>query len=264
MHKQGTPPTTIHLAMPIVLSTATAAEVRRTLCAHPFLFPFPPPSVRGAQPGALSTCAQAAFNEATYVPRCRHKRLLPAPVLLQASSVWKADAEAASCADCGAPFTELVRRHHCRFSGSVVCGLCSKHVASLGWVDDGKPVRVSDASYNALVWAETVRPASNALPVDDPALGSQAEAREEPAPDAGDRPTGPSGELGTSGPGQSSRAEVGAQGGPNEAINSLHQRGEKLAFLQDRVEAMQKEAESFYDMASKTRRDAERKSKWFG
>ena len=48
---------------------------------------------------------------------------------------WVPDAAAASCARCGARFgLVLIRRHHCRLCGAVVCGDCSTGRTSLlGW-----------------------------------------------------------------------------------------------------------------------------------
>ena len=49
----------------------------------------------------------------------------------------------------------------------------------------------------------------------------------------------------------------------NEAVNALHQRGEKLGILGERVAKMEQEAQEFHDMARKMREQAERNSKWF-
>ena len=38
---------------------------------------------------------------------------------------WEADAAASSCAMCHRGFTQLLRKHHCRLCGLVVCGDCS-------------------------------------------------------------------------------------------------------------------------------------------
>ena len=40
---------------------------------------------------------------------------------------WQPDEEAASCTICSRPFSLLIRRHHCRKCGKIVCGWCSGH-----------------------------------------------------------------------------------------------------------------------------------------
>ena len=40
---------------------------------------------------------------------------------------WEADGHVKSCSVCARGFTQLLRRHHCRLCGSVVCERCSAH-----------------------------------------------------------------------------------------------------------------------------------------
>ncbi|VDK57173.1 unnamed protein product [Anisakis simplex] len=50
--------------------------------------------------------------------------------------VWIADSEAASCMLCCAKFTLILRRHHCRSCGRVLCAQCSAHKAVLPYMND--------------------------------------------------------------------------------------------------------------------------------
>ena len=49
----------------------------------------------------------------------------------------------------------------------------------------------------------------------------------------------------------------------SEALSELHERGEKLNNLNERVAEMHTEAQSFYDMARQIRQASERQSRWF-
>ena len=44
----------------------------------------------------------------------------------KAKGSWVPDREAASCTKCGAKFTVLRRRHHCRLCGGIFCASCSE------------------------------------------------------------------------------------------------------------------------------------------
>ena len=48
---------------------------------------------------------------------------------------------------CSSLFTVTNRRHHCRFCGFVVCGVCSTHDALLPDLGYAKPVRVCDCCF---------------------------------------------------------------------------------------------------------------------
>jgi hypothetical protein len=61
--------------------------------------------------------------------------------------VWIPDRDATVCMCCQkARFSALVRKHHCRGCGHVVCGSCSRNKQLLPRQSD-KPVRVCDACY---------------------------------------------------------------------------------------------------------------------
>ncbi|VDM39136.1 unnamed protein product [Toxocara canis] len=50
--------------------------------------------------------------------------------------VWIADSETASCMLCCAKFTLILRRHHCRSCGRVLCGQCTAYKAVLPYMND--------------------------------------------------------------------------------------------------------------------------------
>lgn len=57
---------------------------------------------------------------------------------------WEPDAAANACAHCGTRFTPLIRRHHCRYGGEIVCGNCSSKRMELPSFGFYSPVRVCD------------------------------------------------------------------------------------------------------------------------
>ena len=63
--------------------------------------------------------------------------------------VWVPDSESEDCMRCGAHFTVVNRRHHCRHCGRVVCGKCS----ACSFLLDSCPlvVRVCNACFDRLV-----------------------------------------------------------------------------------------------------------------
>ncbi|XP_053948647.1 pleckstrin homology domain-containing family F member 1 homolog [Anastrepha ludens] len=66
------------------------------------------------------------------------------------AAVWVPDAEATHCMHCKkTQFTMIVRRHHCRNCGAVVCGPCSSKKFLLPQ-QSSKPVRVCTACYDRL------------------------------------------------------------------------------------------------------------------
>lgn len=44
---------------------------------------------------------------------------------------WVPDADCEQCTACGAPFTLVRRRHHCRNCGRIFCGKCSTNSLAL-------------------------------------------------------------------------------------------------------------------------------------
>ncbi|KAH9120993.1 hypothetical protein AeMF1_007079, partial [Aphanomyces euteiches] len=66
-----------------------------------------------------------------------------------AAALWIPDSVAGSCSHCQRSFTLLLRRHHCRRCGFVVCGFCSEH-RSILMDNDPKSVRVCDPCFKVL------------------------------------------------------------------------------------------------------------------
>jgi len=60
---------------------------------------------------------------------------------------WLPDSAVVKCMQCDAPFTKLVRRHHCRKCGSIICKKCSPHTLALPDKDYDNPVRICIGCY---------------------------------------------------------------------------------------------------------------------
>lgn len=61
---------------------------------------------------------------------------------LSVAPIWRPDDQSGLCSRCDAQFSLLLRRHHCRNCGNIVCDNCSKDRAAIGNIEKGKPVRV--------------------------------------------------------------------------------------------------------------------------
>ncbi|XP_044753227.1 lateral signaling target protein 2 homolog [Coccinella septempunctata] len=61
--------------------------------------------------------------------------------------VWLPDVEAPKCMSCGANFTVVKRRHHCRNCGKIFCGRCSSNNVPLPKFGLTKPVRVCNKCF---------------------------------------------------------------------------------------------------------------------
>jgi len=64
--------------------------------------------------------------------------------------VWIPDDNAPKCQMCNKTFTFVIRRHHCRNCGKVICGACSSQKRLLAKLNKGHPVRVCDFCYDYL------------------------------------------------------------------------------------------------------------------
>ena len=71
------------------------------------------------------------------------------PILGDSAPVWVPDYQVTMCQACTAPFTLVIRRHHCRACGCVVCSHCSDNKAPLRY-KQFQPVRVCDSCYLSL------------------------------------------------------------------------------------------------------------------
>lgn len=61
--------------------------------------------------------------------------------------IWIPDTEAPKCMSCGANFTVVKRRHHCRNCGKVFCARCSSNSVPLPKYGHMKPVRVCNKCF---------------------------------------------------------------------------------------------------------------------
>uniref|UniRef100_F1KS52 Zinc finger FYVE domain-containing protein 9 n=1 Tax=Ascaris suum TaxID=6253 RepID=F1KS52_ASCSU len=65
--------------------------------------------------------------------------------------VWIADSDTTSCMLCCAKFTLILRRHHCRSCGRVLCAQCSAHKAVLPYMKDAsKKFKVCEPCFQTL------------------------------------------------------------------------------------------------------------------
>jgi len=64
--------------------------------------------------------------------------------------VWVPDMNASNCMRCNEPFTVIIRKHHCRKCGYVVCDKCSGHKAIVHSVDRKNKVRICDTCMNSI------------------------------------------------------------------------------------------------------------------
>lgn len=68
-------------------------------------------------------------------------------VELERPPVWIPDIEAPKCMSCGATFTVVKRRHHCRNCGKIFCARCSSNSVPLPKFGHIKPVRVCNKCF---------------------------------------------------------------------------------------------------------------------
>lgn len=60
-------------------------------------------------------------------------------------ALWQHNSSANECGLCKKPFTFVLRKHHCRSCGALVCSLCSSHKATVAAFT--QPVRVCDTCH---------------------------------------------------------------------------------------------------------------------
>lgn len=205
----------------------------------------------------------------------------------QLGASWVEDSKTLNCMACTAPFTNLVRRHHCRMLGIVVCDACSSRRAVLpGQGTSG--VRVCDAALSIVKHlshlaskydhhegvALTEQAARKARMADEAArveaarteLLQAGQAAREVAgggtASARARASSRAVVGGSSSASMGGKAVSGAASAANEAMMALHERGDKLDLLGDKVDKLGQESEDFFDMARKMRMKAEKQSKW--
>jgi len=64
--------------------------------------------------------------------------------------IWTPDAAVPACMSCGATFSVMRRKHHCRNCGRAVCGACSKNKLRLKHIDESKDLRVCTPCFGTL------------------------------------------------------------------------------------------------------------------
>ncbi|XP_042229640.1 lateral signaling target protein 2 homolog [Homarus americanus] len=81
---------------------------------------------------------------------------------VQEPPAWVPDQQAPRCMACGAAFTMVRRRHHCRNCGKVFCAHCSQHAVPLPHYGIWKAVRVCNVCflYYVTFTTETATPSS--------------------------------------------------------------------------------------------------------
>ncbi|RAR02591.1 FYVE-domain-containing protein [Stemphylium lycopersici] len=89
---------------------------------------------------------------------------------------WQPDSEVSQCPVCRKPFTFLLRRHHCRKCGRVVCASCSPHRITIPRQFIVHPPSESTANFIDLT-GEDEGAMSNLGPFRNPALGGGEEVR---------------------------------------------------------------------------------------
>ena len=73
-----------------------------------------------------------------------------------APPIWVPDRRVSMCQKCTVEFTVLVRRHHCRACGQVVCSNCSANKAPLRYLEFDS-ARVCDTCYDILEKGEQTK-----------------------------------------------------------------------------------------------------------
>ena len=108
----------------------------------------------------------------------------------KAKATWQPDSEAASCTKCGAKFTMVRRRHHCRLCGGIFCASCSEARATRNF--DGvilaKPQRACMDCYAELRrkpvgWGSGSASGSGSGSVSGPSVEPEPEPGHEPCSD---------------------------------------------------------------------------------
>jgi len=100
---------------------------------------------------ALSTAIEDyRSRKATFQTGEGEGAMPPAPGSLgESAPVWIPDQRVTMCQVCGSEFSLVVRRHHCRGCGAVVCTACSRNKAPLKY-KCWEPHRVCDACFDSL------------------------------------------------------------------------------------------------------------------
>ena len=89
-------------------------------------------------------------KKATFLPTDQPSpQAVPPAVLGDCAPVWVPDHQVTMCQACSCSFTLVIRRHHCRACGGVVCYQCSDNKAPLRY-RQFQQARVCQACYTVL------------------------------------------------------------------------------------------------------------------
>ena len=89
-------------------------------------------------------------KKATFLPSDQSSAVtVPADRLGDCAPVWVPDHHVTMCQACSCSFSLVIRRHHCRACGRVVCYQCATHKAALRY-RQFQPARVCDDCYNKI------------------------------------------------------------------------------------------------------------------
>lgn len=225
-----------------------------------------------AHPSVVHVAKQTAakYKAEKAVPRLQPAGgALSEMVHAQLGQAWVEDGKVSACMACSTAFSSTLRRHHCRLLGIVVCEACSfKRVTLPGQGSGG--VRVCDAAFSITRHLGRLADAQDAAAAQGRAAappeaataaqkaGIAAATRQELL---GGGEGGAAVAGGERSRGQAKQASAGVSAA-HEAMNALHERGEKLGTLNDRAAQMGNEAEDFHAMAKKLRQQAEKQARW--
>jgi FYVE/RhoGEF/PH domain-containing protein 5/6 len=101
------------------------------------------------------TAAEARRRRATFATAAGGGERRGGGALGAAAPVWVPDERVTMCQRCHHDFSLLVRRHHCRACGKVICALCSANRAPLEYRNH-EPSRVCDLCYDELIKDESL------------------------------------------------------------------------------------------------------------
>ena len=71
--------------------------------------------------------------------------------------IWMPDSSASSCLVCATQFNAVLRKHHCRLCGFIICNACSRNSFFIPFKNGEKQARVCDACLPTLIQDRTFR-----------------------------------------------------------------------------------------------------------
>jgi hypothetical protein len=181
---------------------------------------------------------------------------------------WDEDAAVKECRLCEVAFGVVVRKHHCRRCGKVVCAQCCSKTFSLK-LEPAKPGaqpemgkhKVCAPCFNSLSRAMTVA-ASEVSAVMTPGEAGRAllfGSRDAPA--QAQQGAAPKQDAKQ---GRAAASSAKVQEALARAQESLAERGERLGRLAEQSDQLNNNAANFGDLARQLREREEKKAGWFG